>query len=178
MNWLDITLLLLLVLSLVRGYRSGFISQAIQLGSIVLAWVLADPASLVLIDLFANKGLTLVSGWVTWLLSFVLVLFLSRLLFHFFLKGIGSALGKINKVAGSLLSLVVTTMIMVILLNFYSALSPRYGWDGLPKESTIAPEIQQIGETILPTRLLIKKEVEKHLNPNEPTTPNDTISGV
>lgn len=186
MHWLDITLLLLLLFSMVRGYRSGFISQAIELGTVVLAWVLANPASLVIIDLFAHQGVTLVGGWVTWLISFLVVLGLSRFLLRFLLKGVGAALGKINKLAGSLLSLIVTTLLLVVLLNFYTSLSPRYHWGGIPKESTIAPEIQRIGETILPTRLLIQQEVEKHLTPKEHTMPaifhdeepTDTLNSV
>ncbi len=64
-------------------------SQAIQLGSWVLAWLLADPASQVLIDLFAAKGVTLTMGWVTWLIAFLVVQLLSRLLLKFFLCGLG-----------------------------------------------------------------------------------------
>ena len=165
MHWLDITLLLLLGIAILRGYRSGFISQAIQLGSWVLAWLLADPASRILIDLFAAQGVTLTVGWITWLIAFLVVMLLSRLLLKFFLKGVGVALGIFNKIAGALLSLMVTTMALVMLLNCYSALSPRYGWGGVPEKSTLAPEIVRFGETILPTRLLIQKEVNQHLTP-------------
>lgn len=176
MHWLDITLLLLLGIAILRGYRSGFISQAIQLGSWVLAWLLADPASRILIDLFAAQGVTLTVGWITWLIAFLVVMLLSRLLLKFFLKGVGVALGIFNKIAGALLSLMVTTMALVVLLNCYSALSPRYGWGGVPEKSTLAPEIVRFGETILPTRLLIQKEVNQHLTPKaEEPSPADTI---
>ena len=176
MHWLDITLLFLLGIAILRGYRSGFMSQAIQLGSWVLAWLLADPASQVLIDLFAAKGVTLTMGWVTWLIAFLVVQLLSRLHLKFFFKGVGVALGIFNKVAGALLSLLVTTMALVVMLNCYSALSPRYGWGGVPQQSTIAPEIVRFGETILPTRLLIQKEVNQHLTPKaKEATPADTI---
>lgn len=179
MHWLDWTLLLLLVIAIIRGYRSGFISQAISLGSLVLAWLLADPASKVLIDLLANQGVTMAMGWFTWLLSFVIVQFIARLLLRIFLKGVGAMLGALNRVAGAILSLLVTAMMLVALLNCYTALSPRYGWGEIPKESTIAPELIKIGETILPTRLLIQKGVEDHLTPKvEPTAepvPTDTI---
>lgn len=163
MNWLDIVLLVLLVLSVLRGYRRGFVAQAIELGSVVLAWIVADPFSAVLIDLFAAKGVSLTAGWITWLLSFVVVLYLTRLLAGFLLKGVGQILGGVNRLAGAVLSLFVTTMLLVVLLNVYASLSPRYGWGGIPEESTIAPEIQKVGETILPTRLLIEQEVEEHL---------------
>lgn len=163
MNWLDIILLVLLVLSVLRGYRRGFVAQAIELGSVVLAWIVADPFSAVLIDLFAAKGVSLTAGWITWLLSFVVVLYLTRLLAGFLLKGVGQILGGVNRLAGAVLSLFVTTMLLVVLLNVYTSLSPRYGWGGIPEESTIAPEIQKVGETILPTRLLIEQEVEEHL---------------
>ncbi|MDD7438698.1 MAG: CvpA family protein [Bacteroidales bacterium] len=163
MNWLDIVLLVLLVLSVLRGYRRGFVAQAIELGSVVLAWIVADPFSAVLIDLFAAKGVSLTAGWITWLLSFVVVLYLTRLLAGFLLKGVGQILGGVNRLAGAVLSLFVTTMLLVVLLNVYASLSPRYGWGEIPEESTIAPEIQKVGETILPTRLLIEQEVEEHL---------------
>lgn len=163
MNWLDIVLLVLLVLSVLRGYRRGFVAQAIELGSVVLAWIVADPFSAVLIDLFAAKGVSLTAGWITWLLSFVVVLYLTRLLAGFLLKGVGQILGGVNRLAGAVLSLFVTTMLLVVLLNVYASLSPRYGWGGIPEESTIAPEIQKVGETILPTRLLIEQGVEEHL---------------
>ncbi len=165
MNWLDIVLLVLLVLSVLRGYRRGFVAQAIELGSVVLAWIVADPFSAVLIDLFAAKGVSLTAGWITWLLSFVVVLYLTRLLAGFLLKGVGQILGGVNRLAGAVLSLFVTTMLLVVLLNVYASLSPRYGWGGIPEESTIAPEIQKVGETILPTRLLIEQGVEEHLPP-------------
>lgn len=176
MHWLDIVLLILLILSVLRGYRRGFVAQAIELGSVVLAWILADPFSAVLIDLCASKGVSLTAGWITWLISFTLVLYLTRLLARFLLKGVGQILGGLNRLAGAILSLLVTTMLLVALLNVYTSLSPRYGWGGLPRESTIAPEIQKVGETILPTRLLIEKGVEEHLNPNgKEVVPTDSI---
>lgn len=165
MNWLDIALLLFLVIALIRGYRSGFISQAIELGSFVLAWLLANPVSLVVIDFFANKGISLVTGWITWLISFLVVVVLSRLLLGFLLKGVGQVLGGFNRIAGALLSILVTTMLLAMVLNFYLALSDWYGWGGLPENSTIAPKVQEFGETILPTRLLIQQEVEEQLKP-------------
>lgn len=166
MHWLDIVLLVLLALSIFRGYKRGFVSQAIELGSVVLAWILANPFSSVLIDLFASKGVGLTAGWITWLLSFFVVLTLTRLIAGFLLKGIGEILGGLNRLGGAALSLLVTMMLLVVLLNCYSSLSHRYSWGGIPEESTIAPEIQRIGETILPTRLLIQQGVEEHLNPN------------
>ncbi|MDO5016793.1 MAG: CvpA family protein [Porphyromonas sp.] len=174
MHWLDITLLVILGISLLRGYRSGFIFQAIQLGSIILAWLLAAPISKVLVDLLSNKGVTVTVGWITWLISFVIVVYLSRLLLRFFLKGVDAVLGGLNKFAGALLSLAVTTMMSVILLNFYSSLSPRYGWPAVLQESSIATELQKMGETILPTRLLIQRGVEEHLSPQGESTPTDT----
>lgn len=176
MHWLDWTLLLLLVIAIMRGYRSGFIVQAISLGSLILGWLLADPASQVLIDLLATKGVTLTMGWITWIISFIVVQFLARLLLGFLLKGVGAILGVFNKMAGALLSLLVTTMLLVAILNCYTALSPRYGWSQILAESSIAPELIRFGETILPTRLLIQQGVDKHLTPKVETAPTDTIT--
>lgn len=176
MHWLDIVLLVLLFLSILKGYRNGFVSQAIELGSVVLAWILANPFSNVLIDLFASKGVGLTGGWISWFLSFFVLLTIIRLLAGFLLKGVGQMLGCFNRVAGAVLSFVVAMMLCVVLLNFYSSLSPRYGWGGIPEECTIAPEIQKIGETILPTRLLIEQGVEEHLNPNgEENAPTESL---
>lgn len=176
MHWLDIVLLILLGLSLLRGYRSGFVAQAIELGSLILAWIIADPVSKVLIDLFTAKGVSLTTGWITWSLSFFVALFLIRLVANFLLKGAGQILGVVNRLAGAALSLLVTTMVLVVLLNLYSALSYRYDWGGIPEESTIAPQLQNVGETILPTRLLIQQGVEEHLIPKGiEVAPTDSI---
>ncbi len=179
MHWLDIVLLILLVISALRGYRSGFVAQAIGLGSVVLAYILADPVSLVVIDLFASKGVSLTAGWISWSLAFLVVVTLTRWIARFLLKGVGQMLGVVNRLAGVVLSLLVTMMLLVVLLNIYSSLSPRYGWGGIPEACTIAPEIQKVGETILPTRLLIQQGVREHLDPNGvEVAPTDSIYTV
>lgn len=159
MHWLDITLLLLLGLALVRGYSSGFVNQLITVGTVILAITLASPASKFLADLFGAEYFSSGSWW-SWMLSFLFVLITSRLLFSFFLSGIGSVLGVFNKLLGAALSIAVSGVILSILLNFYTVLSQQYKWAPIPQDLVVAPYVIELGETIMPDRLFIDKELE------------------
>lgn len=160
MHWLDILLLVLLGISIVRGISSGFIKQVINLSSVVGAFILANPFSKYLLDIISKHGTNITSSWVGWLLSFVVLVLLIRLLATFLLSGIAPLLGTINRLLGAILSCLVTALILSIMINFYANIGKKYEWPPIPEGLIIYPIINDIGKTILPEQLFIKNNNE------------------
>ncbi|MDN4753287.1 CvpA family protein [Porphyromonadaceae bacterium W3.11] len=158
MHWLDLILLLLLLISLIRGYSSGFVKQVIQLASVIGALLLATPFSSFLLDLLAKEGHTLTNSWIGWLLSFVTLLILFYLLSRFLLSGIEVALGFINRILGAALSFLITTTILSIMIGFYSNIGEQYDWTPVPENLKVYPVINEISRTILPKQLFIQQD--------------------
>lgn len=156
MHWLDILLLVLLVISIIRGISSGFIQQAINLSSVVGAFILANPFSNFLLDVIAKHEPNLSCSWVGWLISFLVLVVLIRLLANFLLSGIAPLLGPLNKLLGAALSFVVTALLLSIVINFYVNIGKKYEWAPIPEGLLVYPIINEIGKTILPEQLFIK----------------------
>lgn len=156
MHWLDIILLVLLVISLIRGFSSGFIKQAINLASVIGAFFLATPFSLFVVDLIAKHGPTITNSWISWIISFLLLIIIIRLIANFLLSGIEVVLGTINRILGAALSLLITMVFLSVLLGFYSNVGKKYNWTPIPNNLVIYPVIQEIGKTILPEHLFIQ----------------------
>lgn len=159
MHWLDITLLVLLVIAIIRGINSGFVKQAISLLSVVGAFLLATPFSIFIMDLLSQQGTNITNDWISWGISFIILVIIFRILGHIFLSGLDIALGSLNKLLGAIFSLLITTILLSVLFGFYSNMGAKYGWPPVPDGLVIYPKIMTVSKTILPEHLFL--EIEK-----------------
>jgi membrane protein required for colicin V production len=120
MNWLDIALVCLAVAGFLKGWRDGFVRQAVSLLAFAAAIYLCSEVAASLREYLAGKEwfsaqtVTMAS----YILAFLLiagVVFLAGSLIHKMISV--TPLGLFNHLAGSLVGLVITALLLSLSLN-------------------------------------------------------------
>lgn len=155
MNWFDITILILLLIVLVKGYRKGFVMQLVGLSVILLAAIFGGKlASIILpeinrlLDISANFARVL-----SFLISFSLIavtIYLIGKLVEKFIDIV--SLSFFNRVLGSIIAVGTMMVVLSIVLNLVLMLDKR---DNIinsetRKESFFFERVETVIPTIVP----------------------------
>lgn len=155
MNWFDITILILLLIVLVKGYRKGFVMQLVGLSVILLAAIFGGKlASIILpeinrlLDISANFARAL-----SFLISFSLIAVTISLIGRLVEKFIDIvSLSFFNRVLGSIIAVGTMMVVLSIVLNLVLMLDKR---DNIinsetRKESFFFERVETVIPTIVP----------------------------
>ena len=155
MNWFDITILILLLIVLVKGYRKGFVMQLVGLSVILLAAIFGGKlASIILpeinrlLDISANFARVL-----SFLISFSLIAVTISLIGRLVEKFIDIvSLSFFNRVLGSIIAVGTMMVVLSIVLNLVLMLDKR---DNIinsetRKESFFFERVETVIPTIVP----------------------------
>ncbi len=155
MNWFDITILILLLIVLVKGYRKGFVMQLVGLSVILLAAIFGGKlASIILpeinrlLDISANFARVL-----SFLISFSLIAVTISLIGKLVEKFIDIvSLSFFNRVLGSIIAVGTMMVVLSIVLNLVLMLDKR---DNIinsetRKESFFFERVETVIPTIVP----------------------------
>lgn len=155
MNWFDITILILLLIVLVKGYRKGFVMQLVGLSVILLAAIFGGKlASIILpeinrlLDISANFARAL-----SFLISFSLIAVTISLIGKLVEKFIDIvSLSFFNRVLGSIIAVGTMMVVLSIVLNLVLMLDKR---DNIinsetRKESFFFERVETVIPTIVP----------------------------
>lgn len=155
MNWFDITILILLLIVLVKGYRKGFVMQLVGLSVILLAAIFGGKlASIILpeinrlLDISANFARVL-----SFLISFSLIAVTISLIGKLVEKFIDIvSLSFFNRVLGSIIAVGTMMIALSIVLNLVLMLDKR---DNIinsetRKESFFFERVETVIPTIVP----------------------------
>jgi membrane protein required for colicin V production len=128
MNWLDLTLLAIIVVTAVIGIFKGFIKQVIGLAAVVAGLILAvvyyEQTGAALMGFVKNR---LVSNFLGFLFIFVLVIVAGGILGHLLTKAMIGPLALANRLLGAafgFLKAVLITGIIVFALVSFEILTP------------------------------------------------------
>ncbi|MDR0795616.1 MAG: CvpA family protein [Tannerella sp.] len=128
MNWLDIVLVVLIVAGFVKGYTDGFIRQVVFFFALIAAIYLCSKGAVnlrgyvVQTGWFPEETITLVSS----ILAFIMIAGIITLAGWIIHKMISATpLSLFNHIAGALLGLVVTMLILSLTLNVLEVLDRR-----------------------------------------------------
>ena len=117
MNWLDIVLLAIMVVSAIVGIFKGFVKQVIGLAAVVAGLVLAsfyyDRAAALFETLVKNE---LLSDFLGFLLIFILVLVAGSILGYLLTKAMKGPLALINRLFGAVFGFLKAVLICGILV--------------------------------------------------------------
>jgi membrane protein required for colicin V production len=136
MNYLDIILAILIVLSAVSGFTKGFVHQLASLAALILGIFLAVKFSKVIAP-FINAHLTSsenASKIIAFVLIFLVVMILVHLLGKFLEKVLEEVeLGLINKIAGLVFGVIKMLFVVSALMIFLQFSIIKFNW---PKQET------------------------------------------
>jgi membrane protein required for colicin V production len=137
MNYLDIIIVLLLVISAVSGYRKGFIHQLASLVAIILGIFLAVKFGKLLWPFVQTHFISSenISKIVSFISIFIIVLILIYLLGRFLEKIFEEIeLALINKLAGSVFSIIKMAFILSVIMVLLNISIIKLNW---PKAESI-----------------------------------------
>jgi len=167
MTLVDALLILIVIGSIVLGYRKGFIGQL----SSIVSWVVAIVLCYKCGDLVQQVFLALVPSAAQWPLSsitvktvslafaFLIVMMAIRLLMRLFKGALGAVkLGFIDRLGGSLLFLFKYAFILSIVLNLLYAVNPdldtfgtKHMMNNKPYEMTLDLMPAILGSDVMPS---------------------------
>lgn len=117
MNWLDYTLLAIIVLTVIIGIVKGFVRQVIGLVAVIAGLVLAvvyyEQTAHVFMAFVKNQ---LVSNFLGFLLIFVVVMVAGAILGHLITKAMVGPLAFVNRLFGAVFGLIKAVLICGILV--------------------------------------------------------------
>ncbi len=117
MNWLDLALLAIVVVTAIVGVFKGFVKQVIGLVAVIAGLILAvvyyEQAGAALGGLIRNR---LVADFLGFLLVFVLVLVAGGLLGHLLTKAMIGPLALVNRLFGALFGVIKAVLICGVLV--------------------------------------------------------------
>jgi len=134
MNWLDIVLAVLVSAGLIKGYSDGFIRQIVFFLALIAAIFLCSKVAinlrvyLISTDLFPENSVTIVS----FILAFIMIagiIILAGWIIHKMISV--TPLSILNHLAGALLGLMVSILLISLTLNVL---------EGLDRRSVFIPE--------------------------------------
>ena len=128
MNWLDIVLAVLVIAGFIKGYVDGFIRQVVFFFALIAAIYLCSKVAislrgyLISLDLFPENSITIVS----FILAFILIagiIIMAGWIMHKMINA--TPLSILNHLAGALLGLIVTVLLVSLTLNVVEGLDRR-----------------------------------------------------
>ena len=128
MNWLDIVLAVLAVAGFIKGYSDGFIRQVVFFFALIAAIYLCSKVAvnlreyLISINVFPENSVTLLS----YILAFIMIagiIILAGWIMHKMISV--TPLSLLNHLAGALLGLIVTVLLISLTLNVMEGLDRR-----------------------------------------------------
>lgn len=168
MNYIDITLTILLLIGLVRGFMKGFVFEIAILGSLFLGTYAAFHFAyliqpyLLKIGKMNSQTVSFISFFVMFLLVGIGIFFLAKLF-----EGLINiaALGIFNKILGAVFGLFKYAFIISIVLYFFNQLDVKHNYMSADKkaESHLYYPLLKISPALLPVLTEIKKDVEENL---------------
>lgn len=155
MNWFDLVVLILAVLTLVKGFFSGLVMQVASLAGLILAAIFAGQLSTIL----APKLIELTNasphivGPLSYIIAFILIivalLFAGKLL-QSFVDAI--KMNTLNRLAGALFCcakwIVVFSILMNLLVEFDQ--DQKVVKEDIRKQAISYPYIMDIAQTVIP----------------------------
>jgi len=117
MNWLDFTLLAIIVVTAIAGIFKGFVRQVIGLVAVIAGLILAvvyyEQTGAAFMTFVKN---TLVSNFLGFLLIFVLVLIAGAILGHLLTKAMIGPLALVNRLFGAVFGFIKAVLICGIIV--------------------------------------------------------------
>lgn len=147
MQGIDIALLIILIIAFIKGLRDGFILQAFSVLGLLAAMILGISLAPVLINFIPVKpeGGAFIAMWiVAWIVTSSIVLLLFSMLSKILSSTVNSTpLGFINKILGSLFSIVATGLILSFLIGLYEMGRSKFGLPDLynPEQETLLYDV-------------------------------------
>ena len=163
MNYLDVIIALLLIISAVSGYRKGFIHQLASLAAIILGIFIAVKFGKLLSTLIQGHLISSpnTAKIVSFLIIFIIVLIMVHLLGNFLEKIFDEIeLALLNKLAGSLFSIIKMVFILSIIMVLLKLSIIHFNW---PKSESIEKSylykpVESVAPTIFPYLKIDSKE--------------------
>lgn len=166
MNYLDIILAILIVVSAISGFTKGFIHQLASLAALILGIFLAVKFSK-LIAPFINSHLTSsenASKIIAFVLIFIVVMVLVHLLGKFLEKVLEEVeLGLINKIAGLVFGVIKMLFIVSALMIFLQFSIIKFNWPSqqLREGSFLYKPVESVAPALFPYLKNIGQTTEK-----------------
>jgi membrane protein required for colicin V production len=137
MNYLDIIIIILILISAITGYKKGFIHQLASLAALVLGIFIAVKCSKWFAPYIQNHFTSSVN--VAKIIAFIAIFILVIVAIHFLGKFLEKTfdeieLGFLNKIAGSLFSIVKMVFIVSVLMVLLKLSIIKIDW---PKQSSM-----------------------------------------
>lgn len=160
MNWLDIVLACLVIAGFVKGWRDGFVRQAVSLIAFAAAIYLCSEVAASLREYLAGKEWfsTQTVTMASYILAFLLiagVIFLAGSVIHKIISV--TPLGLFNRLAGSVVGLVITALLLSLSLNLLETMDTDSKLIPLATkmESRLYFHIKEFVPTVYPSELFI-----------------------
>ncbi len=164
MNYIDITLSILLLIGAIRGFIRGFVFEIAILGALFLGMYAGFHFAYLLQPYLLKMGkmnphtVSAVSFFLAFLLVSVGIFFLAKLF-----EGLINiaALGIFNKILGAVFGLMKYAFIISIVLYFFNPLDTKHNYVSPDKkaESHLYYPLLKLAPVLLPVMLEIKKDV-------------------
>jgi membrane protein required for colicin V production len=128
MNWLDIVCIVLIIAGFIKGYKDGFIRQVVFFLALIAAIYLCSQVAL------GTREYVIQAGWfrepvvtlLSYILAFIMIAGIITLAGWIIHKMISvTPLSLLNHLAGSLLGLIVTVLLLSLTLNVVEGLDRR-----------------------------------------------------
>ncbi len=146
MNWLDIVLLLLIVLSTVASFRKGFSREVIGLAAVFIALLCGlwfyGTAGAFLLPYVSSPAVAHFAGFLIILIGIMILGGLVSLIVNRFIRTVG--LSGFDRLLGGVFGLVRGVLVAVALIMAIVAFAPEVKGDGPPKavvNSRLAPYV-------------------------------------
>lgn len=155
MNWFDLVIVILILITLIKGFFSGFVMQVATLAGIILGAIFAGKLAEIiapeLIELV--EGSSHIIGPLSYIIAFVAILvglfFIGKLL-ESFIDAL--QMGMLNRLAGALFCSVKWIIIFSIVLNLIVEFDQdkRIIKEEVRNESYTYPYIAKVAQTVIP----------------------------
>jgi membrane protein required for colicin V production len=120
MNWLDIVIIVLLVVAVFSGLKTGFIKSAFSLAGLVLGVVLAGRFYTSLSGLLTALPNESIANIAAFIIIFLVVLIIAAILGTLFTKLVSTLLlGWLNRLLGAILGLCLAAFFIASLLTIW-----------------------------------------------------------
>ncbi|MDR2233064.1 MAG: CvpA family protein [Tannerella sp.] len=125
MNWLDIVLVIIAAAGLFKGYKDGFIRQIVFFLGLIAAIYLCSKVAVKISEYIIQTGWFPIEtvGYIAYILAFILILGIVTMLGWIIHKMISATpLSLFNQLAGAVLGLLVTVLLLSLTLNIMEGL--------------------------------------------------------
>ena len=137
MNWLDIVIIILLIISAISGLASGLIKAVFSLVGLIMGIVLAGHFYITLsghLTFISNQNAARIAAFITILLLVIIIAALLGLLLTRLVSAI--SLGWLNRVGGAVFGVILGAIFIAALLSIWVKYA---GGDGTISSSFLAP---------------------------------------